>query len=284
LGFSYNGTCHSLHTHAVRRGVLWHHVVVHAPQQIAWAVWVQAPQRHRWDPCGCTHGSHGARTYHLSMQHACTSAEGPRTTDGAVQSNRTNDASVDAMGAQVPMMRSFVTVLLLLLLSTTATLLQSDACHAALLFHAALLASRLQNQTHAPAAAASQPPPPPPPPPPSLALQPPPPSPPQPPPPPLPLPSLAPPAPLWSAQSSPSPPPSALPAARCCDPRASPPLPSPPPPRSTCSPEMPPPSPAQLPPQLHQPPQDLFGYMVRLCRVTHAPSRAPKAVNKIANQ
>jgi len=98
LGFSSNGTCHPLHTHAVRRGVLWHHVVVHAPQQIAWAVWVQAPQRHRWDPCGCTHGSHGARTYHLSMQHACASAEGPRTTSGAVQSNRMNGASATPLG------------------------------------------------------------------------------------------------------------------------------------------------------------------------------------------
>jgi hypothetical protein len=44
------------------------------------------------------------------------------------------------------------------------------------------------------------------------------------------------------------------------------------------------PSPAQLPPQPHQPPQDVAGHVVRLCRVTHAPSRAPKAVNKIANQ
>jgi hypothetical protein len=31
--------------------------------------------------------------YHQSMQHACTSAEGPRTTNGrAVQANHTNDA------------------------------------------------------------------------------------------------------------------------------------------------------------------------------------------------
>jgi hypothetical protein len=34
------------------------------------------------------------------MQHACTSAEGPRTTNGAVQSNRTNGHS-DAAGARV---------------------------------------------------------------------------------------------------------------------------------------------------------------------------------------
>jgi hypothetical protein len=46
---------------------------------------------------GC--GAHQTRTnqrsfiYHLSTQHACTSAEGPRTTSGAVQSNRTNGAS-----------------------------------------------------------------------------------------------------------------------------------------------------------------------------------------------
>jgi hypothetical protein len=44
-------------------------------------VGVKAPQRHRWGPCGCTHGTHGARINHLSMQHACTSAEGPRTHD-----------------------------------------------------------------------------------------------------------------------------------------------------------------------------------------------------------
>jgi hypothetical protein len=37
-------------------------------------------------------------TYHLSMQHACTSAEGPRTTNGAVQSNRTYGASATPLG------------------------------------------------------------------------------------------------------------------------------------------------------------------------------------------
>ena len=36
--------------------------------------------------------------YHLSMQHACTSAEGPRTTSGAVQANRTNGASATPLG------------------------------------------------------------------------------------------------------------------------------------------------------------------------------------------
>jgi hypothetical protein len=35
------------------------------------------------------------------MQHACTSAEGPRTTNGAVQSNRTNEwCHSDAAGAR----------------------------------------------------------------------------------------------------------------------------------------------------------------------------------------
>jgi hypothetical protein len=28
--------------------------------------------------CGCMHATHGACIHHLSMQHACTSAEGPR--------------------------------------------------------------------------------------------------------------------------------------------------------------------------------------------------------------
>jgi hypothetical protein len=37
-------------------------------------------------------------TWRLSMQHACTSAEGPRTTSGAVQSNRTNGASATPLG------------------------------------------------------------------------------------------------------------------------------------------------------------------------------------------
>jgi hypothetical protein len=35
--------------------------------------------------CGCKHATHGAWIYHLSMQHACTSAKGPRTTSGAVR-------------------------------------------------------------------------------------------------------------------------------------------------------------------------------------------------------
>ena len=32
------------------------------------------------------------------MQHACTSAEGPRTTSGAVQANRTNGATATLLG------------------------------------------------------------------------------------------------------------------------------------------------------------------------------------------
>ena len=39
-----------------------------------------------------------SRTCHLSMQHACTSAEGPRTTSGAMQSNRKNAASATSLG------------------------------------------------------------------------------------------------------------------------------------------------------------------------------------------
>jgi hypothetical protein len=57
-----------------------------------WAVCLQiarmTPQRRRWGLCGCTQAMGGPRTCRLSMQHACTSAEGPRTTSGAVQSNR----------------------------------------------------------------------------------------------------------------------------------------------------------------------------------------------------
>ena len=109
----------------------------------------------------------------------------------------------DAMGAQVPMMLPFVT-LVLLLLSTTAKAVQTDACPTALLLHlSALLTQHLQHQPHA-----AMPPP----------------------------------------------------------PLAQPPL--------------------LLPPQPQHPhsPQNLDAHQVRLCRVTHAPSRAPKAVNKIANQ
>jgi hypothetical protein len=47
-----------------------------------------APQRRRWGTCGCTHATQRPSTYHLSMHRACTSAEGPRTTSGAVQANR----------------------------------------------------------------------------------------------------------------------------------------------------------------------------------------------------
>jgi hypothetical protein len=42
-----------------------------------------APQRRRWGPCGCTHATQRPSIRRLSMQHACTSAEGPRTTRAA---------------------------------------------------------------------------------------------------------------------------------------------------------------------------------------------------------
>jgi hypothetical protein len=57
-----------------------------------------APQRRRWGLCGCTHATQRPCICHLSMQHACVSAEGPRTTNGAVQSNRTYGASATPLG------------------------------------------------------------------------------------------------------------------------------------------------------------------------------------------
>jgi hypothetical protein len=54
--------------------------------------------RRRWGLCGCTHATQRPSTCHLSMQHACTSAEGPRTMSGAVQLNRTNGASTTPLG------------------------------------------------------------------------------------------------------------------------------------------------------------------------------------------
>jgi hypothetical protein len=56
------------------------------------------PQRRRRGPCGSTHATEGPSTCRLSMQHACTSAERPRTTSGAVQANRTNGASATPQG------------------------------------------------------------------------------------------------------------------------------------------------------------------------------------------
>ena len=57
-----------------------------------------APQRRRWGLCGCTHATQRPSTCRLSMQHACVSAEGPRTTSGAVQANRTNGATATPLG------------------------------------------------------------------------------------------------------------------------------------------------------------------------------------------
>jgi hypothetical protein len=57
-----------------------------------------APQRRRWGLCGCTHAMEGPSTCRLSMHHACSSAEGPRTTSGPVQSNRTNGATATPLG------------------------------------------------------------------------------------------------------------------------------------------------------------------------------------------
>jgi hypothetical protein len=51
------------------------------------------PQRRHLSLCGSTHATEGPSTCRLSMQHACTSAEGPRTTSGAEQANRTNGAT-----------------------------------------------------------------------------------------------------------------------------------------------------------------------------------------------
>jgi hypothetical protein len=56
------------------------------------------PQRRHLSLCGSTHATEGPSTCRLSMQHACTSAERPRTTDGAVQANRTNEASATPLG------------------------------------------------------------------------------------------------------------------------------------------------------------------------------------------
>jgi hypothetical protein len=60
-----------------------------------------APQRCRWGLCGCTHATQRPNIRRLSMQHACTSVEGPRTTSGAVQSKSHEWRLSDAAGACV---------------------------------------------------------------------------------------------------------------------------------------------------------------------------------------
>ena len=60
----------------------------------------RASKSHEWCHSDATRArvgvrkqSEGPSTCRMSMQHACTSAERPRTTSGAVQANRTNGAS-----------------------------------------------------------------------------------------------------------------------------------------------------------------------------------------------
>jgi hypothetical protein len=49
------------------------------------------PQRRRWGLCGCTHATQRPSRCPLSMQHACTSLEGPRTTSGAVRAVKSHE-------------------------------------------------------------------------------------------------------------------------------------------------------------------------------------------------